>query len=226
MLIWHVAAYVDTTSRQPDAFSIFIPIDSTASFTVYLYTAQLWEQIWIWAWGRSAKVTARVKTDSGNFLSAKVFPRDRSKDASRFQSSSAFSPFMTPSIKTMDLETVEDILNDALELMGADRADLDDEDLSYGPVSVAVAPKVSVAVFELHARTVCATGQFVDSALDALHQGRESKPCLPSLTTQQEFNGRFTKANTLLADHIFSPSLLLAERIERGLISVAGRNST
>ncbi|TFY59004.1 hypothetical protein EVJ58_g6050, partial [Rhodofomes roseus] len=26
------------------------------------------------------------------------------------------------------------------------------------------------------------------------------------------------KANTLLADHLFSPSLLLAERIERGLI--------
>ncbi|KIP07265.1 hypothetical protein PHLGIDRAFT_105839, partial [Phlebiopsis gigantea 11061_1 CR5-6] len=30
------------------------------------------------------------------------------------------------------------------------------------------------------------------------------------------------KANTLLADHLFSPSLLLAERIERGLISLSG----
>ncbi|KAI0074632.1 hypothetical protein K474DRAFT_1647687 [Panus rudis PR-1116 ss-1] len=30
------------------------------------------------------------------------------------------------------------------------------------------------------------------------------------------------KANTLLADHLFSPSLLLAERIERGLIPVSG----
>ncbi|KAI0743199.1 hypothetical protein BC629DRAFT_1614739 [Irpex lacteus] len=29
------------------------------------------------------------------------------------------------------------------------------------------------------------------------------------------------KANTLLADHLFSPSLLLAERIERGLIQVS-----
>lgn len=30
------------------------------------------------------------------------------------------------------------------------------------------------------------------------------------------------KANTLLADHLFSPSLLLAERIERGLVPLAG----
>ncbi|GJE96537.1 hypothetical protein PsYK624_127340 [Phanerochaete sordida] len=33
------------------------------------------------------------------------------------------------------------------------------------------------------------------------------------------------KANTLLADHLFSPSLLLAERIERGLIPLAGRST-
>ena len=33
------------------------------------------------------------------------------------------------------------------------------------------------------------------------------------------------QANTLLADHIFSPSLLLAERIERGLLPVSGKNS-
>ncbi|KAI0935113.1 hypothetical protein AcV7_004010 [Taiwanofungus camphoratus] len=31
------------------------------------------------------------------------------------------------------------------------------------------------------------------------------------------------KANTLLADHLFSPSLLLAERIERGLVPLAHR---
>jgi len=31
------------------------------------------------------------------------------------------------------------------------------------------------------------------------------------------------KANTLLADHLFSPSLLLAERIERGLIHLGGK---
>ncbi|PCH39441.1 hypothetical protein WOLCODRAFT_134764 [Wolfiporia cocos MD-104 SS10] len=31
------------------------------------------------------------------------------------------------------------------------------------------------------------------------------------------------KANTLLADHLFSPSLLLSERIERGLVPLAGR---
>jgi len=31
------------------------------------------------------------------------------------------------------------------------------------------------------------------------------------------------KANTLLADHLFSPALLLAERIERGLIEVYDR---
>ncbi|KAI0346398.1 hypothetical protein BDW22DRAFT_1405258 [Trametopsis cervina] len=32
------------------------------------------------------------------------------------------------------------------------------------------------------------------------------------------------KANTLLADHLFSPSLLLAERIERGLVPLAGKS--
>jgi len=32
------------------------------------------------------------------------------------------------------------------------------------------------------------------------------------------------KANTLLADHLFSPSLLLAERIKRGLIPLAGKS--
>jgi len=31
------------------------------------------------------------------------------------------------------------------------------------------------------------------------------------------------KANTLLADHLFSPSLLLAEQIERGLIPISGK---
>ncbi|ETW78129.1 hypothetical protein HETIRDRAFT_479321 [Heterobasidion irregulare TC 32-1] len=33
------------------------------------------------------------------------------------------------------------------------------------------------------------------------------------------------QANTLLADHIFSPALLLAERIERGLIPLSGRTT-
>jgi hypothetical protein len=33
----------------------------------------------------------------------------------------------------------------------------------------------------------------------------------------------FQKANTLLADHLFSPALFLAERIERGLIPVEGK---
>ncbi|OSX60795.1 hypothetical protein POSPLADRAFT_1047161 [Postia placenta MAD-698-R-SB12] len=32
------------------------------------------------------------------------------------------------------------------------------------------------------------------------------------------------KANTLLADHLFSPSLLLAEQIERGLIHLSGQS--
>ncbi|KAI0642550.1 hypothetical protein C8Q79DRAFT_1002943 [Trametes meyenii] len=32
------------------------------------------------------------------------------------------------------------------------------------------------------------------------------------------------KANTLLADHLFSPSLLLAELIERGIISLGGKS--
>ncbi|KAL0578874.1 hypothetical protein V5O48_003107 [Marasmius crinis-equi] len=32
------------------------------------------------------------------------------------------------------------------------------------------------------------------------------------------------KANTLLADHLFSPSIFLAERIERGLIPFHGRS--
>jgi len=32
------------------------------------------------------------------------------------------------------------------------------------------------------------------------------------------------KANTLLADHLFSPALFLAERIERGMLTVRGRS--
>jgi nicotinamide N-methyltransferase len=34
------------------------------------------------------------------------------------------------------------------------------------------------------------------------------------------------QANTLLADHLFSPSLVLAERIERGLIDLNGKTRT
>ena len=33
----------------------------------------------------------------------------------------------------------------------------------------------------------------------------------------------FVQANTLLADHLFSPALFLAERIERGLIPLQGK---
>ena len=37
---------------------------------------------------------------------------------------------------------VEDILNDALDLVGGESADLEDEKLTYGPITVTVAPKV------------------------------------------------------------------------------------
>ena len=37
---------------------------------------------------------------------------------------------------------VEDILNDALDLVGGDSADLEDAKLTYGPITVSVAPKV------------------------------------------------------------------------------------
>jgi hypothetical protein len=42
----------------------------------------------------------------------------------------------------MDSETAEDILNDALDLMGVDKSKLEDSAFSYGPISVTVAPKV------------------------------------------------------------------------------------
>ena len=42
----------------------------------------------------------------------------------------------------MALVDVEDILNDALDLVGGESADLEDEKLTYGPITVTVAPKV------------------------------------------------------------------------------------
>ncbi|KAI0066903.1 hypothetical protein BV25DRAFT_1912251 [Artomyces pyxidatus] len=75
----------------------------------------------------------------------------------------------------MEPQDVEDILKDSLTLLGEQNPDFpDDGQLTYGPITVSVAPKEG-------------------------------------------------KANTLLADHIFSPSLLIAERIERGLLPVSGR---
>jgi hypothetical protein len=53
-----------------------------------------------------------------------------------------------------------------------------------------------------------------------IHSGREGESHshrIEDLTLDS-----FAKANTLLADRLFSPSLLLAERIERGLVPATG----
>ncbi|KAF8437986.1 hypothetical protein L210DRAFT_3622052 [Boletus edulis BED1] len=68
---------------------------------------------------------------------------------------------------------VEDILSDALEILGGERVK-DPGYVQYGPLRLTVAPKDG-------------------------------------------------KANTLLADHLFSPALVLAELVERGVLPVAGR---
>ncbi|KAF8137600.1 hypothetical protein EV363DRAFT_1254500 [Boletus edulis] len=73
----------------------------------------------------------------------------------------------------MDTLDVEDILSDALEILGGERVK-DPGYVQYGPLRLTVAPKDG-------------------------------------------------KANTLLADHLFSPALVLAELVERGVLPVAGR---
>ncbi|KAF8556830.1 hypothetical protein OG21DRAFT_1506039 [Imleria badia] len=73
----------------------------------------------------------------------------------------------------MDRLDVEDILSDALEILGGETVK-DPGYVQYGPLRLTVAPKDG-------------------------------------------------KANTLLADHLFSPALVLAELVERGVLPVAGR---
>ena len=51
-------------------------------------------------------------------------------------------------IKEMASIDVEDILNDALELVGGESADMEDEKLTYGPITVNVAPKVCDSVLQ------------------------------------------------------------------------------
>lgn len=41
---------------------------------------------------------------------------------------------------------VEDILNDALDLVGGESAEMEDGKLAYGPITVSVAPKVCYTV--------------------------------------------------------------------------------
>lgn len=45
------------------------------------------------------------------------------------------------------------------------------------------------------------------------------------LTRYEYDTGILIKANTLLADHLFSPALVLAELVERGVLPVAGCRS-
>ncbi|KAI0947587.1 hypothetical protein AcW1_009305 [Taiwanofungus camphoratus] len=96
---------------------------------------------------------------------------------------------------------MDDFLRDSAALFG-DAAEDDDGRVYYGPLVLTAAPK-------------------------------EGKVCLSSITVRPEgLRRRLTlarrrpsraQANTLLADHLFSPSLLLAERIERGLVPLAHR---
>ncbi|EIN08522.1 hypothetical protein PUNSTDRAFT_134901 [Punctularia strigosozonata HHB-11173 SS5] len=63
--------------------------------------------------------------------------------------------------------------------------------------------------------------EFLDPGSAGFHQDDGTIQYGPIKLTVAPKEG---KANTLLADHLFSPSLLLAERVERGLIPVAGKS--
>ncbi|KAG6333926.1 hypothetical protein ID866_5158 [Astraeus odoratus] len=99
------------------------------------------------------------------------------------------------------IENAEDILLDSLEIFGVERTD-DPGCIQYGDLVLTVAPKM-----RWH-----------------LLMGMKMRDVLLRLvdTHTDDLDG---KANTLLADHLFSPALFLAERIERGLIEVSGRSS-
>ncbi|KAG2008440.1 hypothetical protein CC2G_013872 [Coprinopsis cinerea AmutBmut pab1-1] len=94
---------------------------------------------------------------------------------------------------------VEDILGDSLEFLGG-KPVIDDEVIRYGPLELTIAPKTLTKVSQ-----VWKSANIVASS--------------PDLTPQTQL-----KANTLLADHLFSPSIYLAERIEQSLLDVRGKN--
>ncbi|KAG9220396.1 hypothetical protein CCMSSC00406_0006661 [Pleurotus cornucopiae] len=90
---------------------------------------------------------------------------------------------------------VEDILNDSLTLLGGEPVS-ENELIQYGPLKLTVAPKVPTA---------------------------RSCTRFPLIFSSRISNAASYQANTLLADHLFSPSLLLAELIERNLLPAKGK---
>ncbi len=99
----------------------------------------------------------------------------------------------------------EDFFSDALEFLG-DRPVIDDSAVCYGPLVLTLARKV---------RTIFYISSSLHSACS-----KEKWVQLSNIVIRPKSNN---KANTLLADHLFSPALCLAERIERGLLPAEHR---
>ena len=134
----------------------------------------------------------------------------------------------------MDLdqeESVESIFSDSLALLGGQDLSetIDDAQLIFGLLTLTVAPKVKYARKAWRPTDRIKSDLFYLFYLTSSPQGREGTvPVLimygsPLSGLHQSLPS--CKANTLLADHIFSPAFLLAERIERGLIDLSGRSS-
>jgi hypothetical protein len=95
----------------------------------------------------------------------------------------------------------EDFFSDALEFLG-DGPVIDDSAVFYGPLVLTLARKVRPIFYRSSSLySACRKEKWVQ---------------LSDLVIRLKSNN---KANTLLADHLFSPALCLAERIERGLLS-------
>lgn len=112
-------------------------------------------------------------------------------------------------------EHVEDILSDALEILGGETVE-DPGYVQYGPLRLTVAPKVNSNQW------ICrySVSGIVNFCFSLLGGKGGSQLRDTGTLVHASF-----KANTLLADHLFSPALVLAELVERGVLPVAGRRS-
>ena len=111
---------------------------------------------------------------------------------------------------------MEDVLEDTIGLYGDER--VEDDSIHYGPLVLTTAPKVTSFSTVMPQCTEASSGLGTPS-------GRQGNACRHSLVLAADIDIK-QKANTLLADHLFSPSLLLAERIERGLVPVSGKSGS
>src|SRR5712691_10606785 len=120
-------------------------------------------------------------------------------------------------------ESVENIFSDSFKLLvGQDPSEIaDDAPLVFGPLSLTVAPKVLYTRTGLPLRPIKSPRLTFTSLL----KGRQGSCALINLKSHNPAQFPSSQANTLLADHIFSPAFLLAERIERGLINLSACSS-